>query len=698
MPEQKNPDPEGHKKKAGREDQPRSGQGNAQQEQSAAPQQSAGPSPRGASAQQSQFSNGERGERGERGPVGPRKRRYLIAQRPLPPGMQPMAAGFQPMSTQQIQDELRSLGADIVKEIHSRAPNLGMFATEAGRAPVTTPGIVVAELEPEKGEQLRLSAASHMIVEHDALLKHFGYGASLELARSAVEAAVSPLSPTASVSLSVRVVGPDGEPVGKASLCAYGRGFPAQCTSDDNGVATLTLMGGGPESVQAIYVKPEANYWEKFILRPSLSEQGVNTIALRRLDETYPDLETTGMVGWGQRLMGLDQLAKGMTGRGVKVAIIDSGCDNSHPQLGHVRQGMDLTTEDGDTNGWTRDQISHGTHCAGIIGAAPGPDGAGIRGFAPEAEIHALKVFPGGRFSALIEALDLCIEHGIDVVNLSLGSDEVSELVTQKILEAQSKGVACIVAAGNSGGPVQFPGNLPGVLTVGAIGKSGEFPEDSYHAQTLDPGLPVNNGIFPAKFSCYGPALDVSAPGVAILSCVAGGGYAAWDGTSMATPHVTGLAALLLAHHPLFQGPLKARSAERVAALYQLIKASAVPLVADIQRGGAGLPTLQPLLSLSTAASSPILQPPQARPDETGDARRAPGVLDNMPGQLANRGSYGAGAYPGAQFSGIPPVGYMPLPQLPYGVGGIPQIPLANLLADPAAFRLISQMRAAGLI
>src|SRR5690606_21710141 len=192
-------------------------------------------------------------------------------------------------------------------------------------------------------------------------------------------------------------------------------------------------------------------------------------------------------------------------------------------------------------------------------GSSGGPNAAGIRGFAPEAEIHAFKVFPGGRFSSLIEALDLCIERGIDVVNLSLGSDEVSELVTRKILEAQSRGVACIVAAGNSGGPVQFPGNLPNVLTVSAIGKTGEYPEDTYHAQTLDAQMPAINGIYPAKFSCHGPGIDVCAPGVAVVSCVAGGGYAAWDGTSMATPHITGLAALLLAHHPLFQGQLKDR-------------------------------------------------------------------------------------------------------------------------------------------
>src|SRR4029079_9420893 len=106
---------------------------------------------------------------------------------------------------------------------------------------------------------------------------------------------------------------------------------------------------------------------------------------------------------------------------------------------------------------------------------------SGIRGFAPDAEIHALKIFPGGRFSSLLDALDYCIEHDIDVVNMSLGSGEASQLVLQKLSQLKQAGVACIVAAGNSGDNVQFPGSSPDVLTVAAMGRMGEFPESSYH-------------------------------------------------------------------------------------------------------------------------------------------------------------------------------------------------------------------------
>ncbi|HEY4544935.1 MAG TPA: S8 family serine peptidase [Pedomonas sp.] len=707
MPEHKGQDPDTQKKKAGREDQARATPQSSTQSASAQPPQNqasqnqpartAENNTGGGSTGGGMKNNGGNGMSGSSdttgdGAVKPRKRRYLVARRPMPAGLQSMAAALQPMNEKQIEDELRTLGADIVKEIKPRAPaGFGMLAA-SGMGPVSMPGIVVAEMDVDKGEQLRRTASASVIVEHDALLKHLDVATSARLMKTTLEASLYPTSATTSTDISVRVVGSDGQPVGRATVVIYGRSFPAQGVTDESGNVILTVVGGGAESIAAIYVKPEADHWERFITRPSLKDDTDNTIQLRRLDETFPDFPRNAAVGWGQKMMGLDQLARGLTGRGVKIAIIDSGCDNSHPQLRNVKQGMDLTTDDADPDGWTNDTISHGTHCAGIIAAASGPNVSGVRGFAPEAEIFALKVFPGGRFSSLIEALDLCIERGIDVVNLSLGSDEVSELVTQKILEAQSRGVACIVAAGNSGGPVQFPGNLPNVLTVSAIGKTGEYPEDTYHAQTLDPQIPPINGIYPAKFSCFGPGIDVSAPGVAIVSCVAGGGYAAWDGTSMATPHVTGLAALLLAHHPLFQGALKTRSAERVQALFQALKASAVPCVADVQRGGAGVPTVQALLGLTISAPSQTAQAPQARPGNGHETYRDGAMIGGAPGRLGG----GAGS-PGFA-AGQTGYGMTSWQQAPVGTPLTQNALAAWAFSNPAALQLISQMRAAGLL
>src|SRR5207237_757856 len=122
-----------------------------------------------------------------------------------------------------------------------------------------------------------------------------------------------------------------------------------------------------------------------------------NTVKLRPLSESYPNFPSARLPGWGQRLMGVDPIAGRFTGNGVRIGIIDSGCDNSHPLLRHVTRGKDFTTGGADT-GWTHDFVSHGTHCAGIINAASTEQG--VSGCAPEAELHVFKVIPEGRAGA----------------------------------------------------------------------------------------------------------------------------------------------------------------------------------------------------------------------------------------------------------------------------------------------------------
>jgi subtilisin family serine protease len=302
--------------------------------------------------------------------------------------------------------------------------------------------------------------------------------------------------------------------------------------------------------------------------------------------------------------MRLDQLPPSFRGQGVRIAVIDSGAAPGHPNLGRIRNGFDFVNHHPDT--WTQDILSHGSHCAGVIaGADPS---FGIRGFAPDAEIHVCKLFPGGQISQLIEALEYCIEHQIDVVNLSLGGTGPSPALEQQILRAKRAGVACIAAAGNSGGPVQYPAASPQVLAVTAIGKIDEFPRDSYHVETVNPDVDAQ-GYVTARFSCFGPQVDVCAPGVGIVSSVPPNNFAAWDGTSMAAPHVTGLAALMLAHHPEFQGQARMRSAERVERLFQLIRMSARRVsLADPTRIGFGLPDAPVALGLAPGLNQQAFQ------------------------------------------------------------------------------------------
>ena len=101
------------------------------------------------------------------------------------------------------------------------------------------------------------------------------------------------------------------------------------------------------------------------------------------------------------------------------VVQVDSGAATTHGNLNRIRAVFDIINKRSDPTTWNDDTLGHGSHCAGVIGAAD--PSWGIRGFAPDAEIHVCKLFPGGQISQLIEALEYCIEHQIAVVNLSLG-------------------------------------------------------------------------------------------------------------------------------------------------------------------------------------------------------------------------------------------------------------------------------------
>jgi subtilisin family serine protease len=276
----------------------------------------------------------------------------------------------------------------------------------------------------------------------------------------------------------------------------------------------------------------------------------------------------------------------------VKIGVIDSGCDTTHPLLQHIKHGKDFTAGATERS-WTQDLASQGTHCAGIIGASGSEQG--IMGCAPEAELHVFKVLPEGRVSDLLAALDECIERELDVIHIGVVTDGYSELVSQKLQEARHKGIVCIAAAGTAGGSLVFPASLPGgVIAVAAIGRLKEFPADSSHVLNVVPQLIGSEGLFASRFSGSGPQIALSAPGIAIVSTVPGGGYLAADGTPAAAAHVTGFAALVLAHHPLFEheGLLTVRTEQRVQALLELMQASCVTHFLDPLYGGAGVPNL----------------------------------------------------------------------------------------------------------
>ncbi|MEV4060167.1 S8 family peptidase [Nonomuraea dietziae] len=512
--------------------------------------------------------------------IKPRRQRYMLATKSP---MQLMAAGVseQPISPATLHQMLtEDSQVQVVRRLQPARATL--FSSET-----LVSEIVVAEMEVEYAQMLR-HQLPQVQVERDHLLTYTTTATpSARMTatpdRASAESLLLPLGLQTTISFLVQ--GPSANPLRDVTIHVIGTAGHFQAVTGSDGRAHVTLFGDTPQSVQSILVMPSEGHWNWRLERPALMTGRDNVITLRKLSDTFTGFPGQQIFGWGQRAMRLEQLSPTFRGAGVKIAVIDSGADTRHPDLKNkIAAGKDLV--DRTPTGWTVDTVRHGSHCSGIITAAD--NGQGIFGVATEAEIHICKIFPGGWQSDLIEALDYCIDNQIDVVNLSMGMPGYNNLIAQKINDARNLGVACVVAAGNTAGPVNFPGNIPTVLTVAAIGKVGTYPLDSGHAAEA---LPANrDGYFSARFTCLGPEIDVCAPGVAILSTVPGG-YAAWDGTSQAAPHVTGLAALVLAHREEFRNEFRYRDHRRVDRLFQVIKASCVPInIGDRNRTGAGMP------------------------------------------------------------------------------------------------------------
>ncbi|MEC3764931.1 S8 family serine peptidase [Cupriavidus sp. SS-3] len=531
------------------------------------------------------------------------RKQYLIAPRRHVLARQ---AGVAPMSASELHSTVTQLpGVEVVHVVEGHK-NTHLHSVRPDEAAHT----YVVKLDAAHAQMLQATAPPHMIVEEDHPL---GYGRKAEIETSDRLHPQSAFDGPLSREVLVRVLGTGDTPLPGVAITLAGDGFPATATTDASGEATLTLVQQQPGPARSLFVRPLSGYWNKYLLSPNVVSGQANVIRVTPLSQPNPDVPPHGRFGWGQRLMGLDRLTRSFGGRGVRVAVVDSGADAAHPLLAHIRHGMDLTGTGADagTNAndtWRLDTIGHGSHCAGVVGARPQPGApasasaeaqATMLGFAPEAEMHALKIFPGGQFSTLLRALDYCIDHDVDVVNLSLGAPQPSQAVEQKLIEAVHSGVACIVAAGNSGGPVQYPAASASVLAVSALGLQSELPHDVWERTQVVQHAATRAGLFAPTFSCFGPQIAVCGPGVGIISTVPGAAFMPDSGTSMAAPHIAGLAALLLSDPQLaaWMGP---RGPRRVAALFQLIRAISSPVVAHDpeNRFGSGLPQLQNLQRL----------------------------------------------------------------------------------------------------
>lgn len=236
-----------------------------------------------------------------------------------------------------------------------------------------------------------------------------------------------------------------------------------------------------------------------------------------------PKPQPTEMLPWGIDRVDAELVwPGGNTGDGVKVGIIDTGIDTKHPDLvDNIKGGVSTvwyTTSFNDDNG-------HGTHVAGITAAVDNT--IGVVGVAPKTWLYGIKVLDrtgSGYLSDVIEGIQWAIANGMQAVNMSLGTSADIQSFHDAVAASKNAGIVVVAAAGNSGGAVNYPAAYPEAIAVSATDQ--------------------NNVI--ASWSSRGPEVDLAAPGVSIYSTYKGSAYKTLSGTSMAAPHVTGSAALVL--------------------------------------------------------------------------------------------------------------------------------------------------------
>jgi len=300
-------------------------------------------------------------------------------------------------------------------------------------------------------------------------------------------------------------------------------------------------------------------------------------------------------------------LSTGNSGDGaVVVCVIDTGIDYNHPDLSAnmhptLRTGYNAITNSPDC----MDSDGHGTHCAGVIAAATG-NGQGVAGLNWNGRLIGCKFLgdTGGYTSDAIECLNWCVDQGATISSNSWGGGGYSVALYQAIQAAGARGHLFVAAAGNSGQNIdlspEYPAgyDLDNIISVAASDSS----------DTL------------ASFSNYGSQrTDIAAPGVGVLSTVNGGGYASYSGTSMACPHVAGVAASsnTLSAYPAVKNLILQNSDQNIGSFIGKVASGA---------------RLNALKAVRAVNSTPVPSPPPAvGPSPTPSEPPAPGPPLNQP-------------------------------------------------------------------
>ncbi|WP_327352497.1 S8 family peptidase [Streptomyces sp. NBC_01304] len=334
--------------------------------------------------------------------------------------------------------------------------------------------------------------------------------------------------------------------------------------------------------------KKAADFWADLTSPKSRAASDVKKLWLDAKVESTLDKST-------KQVHAPEAWAAGYDGKGTKVAVLDTGVDADHPDLkGRIAASKNFT--DSDT---TDDRQGHGTHTTSTVGGSGAASDGKKKGVAPGADLLAGKVLNDsgeGDTSWIIAGMQWAVDNKADVVSMSLGSglptdcDDPMSTAAEEF--ARNSGTLFVVAAGNLGerigdNSISSPGCTPGVLSVGAVDRENAT----------------------AYFSSRGPAPtthtlkpEITAPGVDISAANAGGrgvyAYQSMSGTSMATPHVAGAAAILKQRHPDWT-PQQLKSA--------LVSSANPDIPGDVRRSGGGLLDVKGAVD-QTVLSAPALQ------------------------------------------------------------------------------------------
>lgn len=289
------------------------------------------------------------------------------------------------------------------------------------------------------------------------------------------------------------------------------------------GAGGVIIKRLGLINAQAVYLPEQAEPAVR--VHPSVKRIDADVL-VHATGKPAPPPQPSQTLPWGIDRVEADLAWSTTSGNGIKVAIVDTGISLSHPDLAlNIKGGVNTINSIKSAN----DDNGHGTHVAGTVAALN--NSIGVVGVGPGVNLYAVKVLDrngSGFLSDVIEGLDWSINNGMQVVNMSLGTDSDIQSFHDAVIKVNQAGVVQVGAAGNDGAAVDFPGAYTEVIGVAAVQKNSD------------------GTLSAASFTSRGGEVDLSAPGVDVLSTYKGSSYATLSGTSMATPHVTGATALVL--------------------------------------------------------------------------------------------------------------------------------------------------------